>query len=169
MKRITLVFGVVVVMAAMMVALAAPAMAKQGGNNNGGNSGSSFKSSGSSFNSNSGGVTHFSGGGGDFGGSSWSSGSSWSWDDDGFSNLDVEQEAVSGDIDLEADISLSGDNSNQSAPVVQFANTGNNQDALVFDQFDSEVEDFEFEGGFISFDPEFEFAADQEVEQSSAA
>ncbi len=149
MRRIRSVFAVAATAAALLAMTAAPAIAQD----RNGNGGISFNSSG-----------------GDFDGSFRSSGSSWSWDDDGFfSDLDIEQEAVSGDIDLDTDISLSGDNSNQSAPVVQFANTGNNQNALVFDQFGSEVEDFEFEGGFISFDPEFEFDSDQEVEQSSAA
>jgi hypothetical protein len=88
--------------------------------------------------------------------------------DDGAIVSEFDQEAVSGDVDLNAEISLVGDNSNQAAPVLQFANTGNNQDALGVVQFDSEADDFEFEGGSITFEPEFEFDSDQTIRQTAA-
>jgi hypothetical protein len=83
---------------------------------------------------------------------------------------DVEQEAESGDFEAETDISLSGDNSNQCAPVVQFGNTGNNQNAFTLNQYFSAVEDIEFEDvGQITFEPEFENECEQTVQQAAAA
>jgi hypothetical protein len=82
---------------------------------------------------------------------------------------EVEQEAESGDLEFEADISLSGDNSNQCAPVVQFGNTGNVQNAQTLTQYFSFAEDIDVEGGFISFEPEFENSCEQAVQQAAAA
>ncbi len=82
---------------------------------------------------------------------------------------ELEQEAESGDFEAETEISLSGDNSNQCAPVLQFGNTGNNQNAQSLTQYFSAVEDVGIEGGFLSFAPEFENACEQSVEQAAAA
>jgi hypothetical protein len=82
---------------------------------------------------------------------------------------ELDQEAESGDFEAETEISLSGDNSNQCAPVLQFGNTGNNQNAQTLTQYFSEAEDFEVEGGAISFAPEFENACEQAVQQAAAA
>jgi hypothetical protein len=82
---------------------------------------------------------------------------------------EVEQEAESGDLEFETEISLSGDNSNQCAPVLQFGNTGNVQNAQSFTQYFSALEDVELEGGFISFAPEFENSCEQAVQQAAAA
>ena len=82
---------------------------------------------------------------------------------------ELEQEAESGDFEAETEISLEGDNSNQCAPVVQFGNTGNNQNAQSLTQYNSEIEDVALEGGFIAFEPEFENACEQAVQQAAAA
>src|SRR5919205_3879193 len=77
---------------------------------------------------------------------------------------DLEQEAESGDFEAETEISLSGDNSNQCAPVQQFGNTGNNQNATTLTQYFSFIEDFEVEdAGTITFEPEFENSCEQSV------
>jgi hypothetical protein len=87
-----------------------------------------------------------------------------------FFENDLEQEAESGDFEAETEISLSGDNSNQCAPVVQFGNTGNNQNAVTLNQYFSAIEDIEVEdAGQISFAPEFENACEQAVQQAAAA
>ncbi len=86
-----------------------------------------------------------------------------------FFENDLEQEAESGDFEAETEISLSGDNSNQCAPVLQFGNTGNNQNAQGLVQYRSQAEDVEFEGGSIVFAPEFENSCEQSVEQAAAA
>jgi hypothetical protein len=82
---------------------------------------------------------------------------------------EIEQEAESGDFEAATEISLSGDNSNQCAPVLQFGNTGNNQNAQSLTQYFSFAEDFDIEGGFISFAPEFENSCEQAVQQAAAA
>ena len=82
---------------------------------------------------------------------------------------ELEQAAESGDFEAETEISLSGDNSNQCAPVLQFGNTGNNQNAQTLTQDFSFAEDFDVEGGFIAFEPEFENECVQSVEQATAA
>ncbi len=82
---------------------------------------------------------------------------------------ELEQEAESGDLGLGTGISLEGDNSNQCAPVLQFGNTGNNQNAQTLTQYNSAIEDVGIEGGFIAFEPEFENACEQAVQQAAAA
>ena len=82
---------------------------------------------------------------------------------------ELAQEAESGDFEIETEIALSGDNSNQCAPVLQFGNTGNNQNAQTLTQYFSAVEDVGIEGGAISFGPEFENACEQAVQQAAAA
>ena len=82
---------------------------------------------------------------------------------------ELEQEAESGDLGLGTGISLEGDNSSQCAPVLQFGNTGNNQNAQTLVQYNSAAEDIGIEGGFISQGPEFENACEQKVQQAAAA
>ncbi len=109
--------------------------------------------------------------------------------DDDDDDEEIDQEAESGDIEIETDISLSGDNSNQCVAVLQFGNTGNNQNAQgfgspFFDDFDGDrfrdffdfdgdrfrdFEDFEAEGGFIAFEPEFENECEQTIQQAAVA
>ncbi len=81
---------------------------------------------------------------------------------------ELEQEAESGDLGLGAGISLEGDNSNQCAPVMQFGNTGNNQNAQSVAQYNS-AGGLGLGGGFIGFEPEFENACEQAVQQAAAA
>ncbi len=82
---------------------------------------------------------------------------------------ELAQEAESGDFEAETEIALSGDNSSQCAPVVQFGNTGNNQNAQTLTQYASTVEDVGIEGGALTFAPEFENACEQAVQQAAAA
>ena len=91
-------------------------------------------------------------------------------DDDGEVSLglgDVENE--SGDIELENEFSVGGNNNNACFGQQQFANSGNftNQQGAL--QFDSDVDDLEFGGGEFGFGPENETACEQDVEQASAA
>ena len=81
---------------------------------------------------------------------------------------ELEQEAESGDLGLGTGISLEGDNSNQCAPVMQFGNTGNNQNAQAITQYNS-AGGLGLGGGFIAFEPEFENECAQSVEQAAAA
>ncbi len=82
---------------------------------------------------------------------------------------ELDQEAESGDFEIETEIALSGDNSSQCAPVLQFGNTGNNQNAQTLTQYFSAAEDIGIEGGSITFEPEFENACEQAVQQAAAA
>ncbi len=81
---------------------------------------------------------------------------------------DLEQEAESGDLGIGFSASLSGDNSNQCAPALQFGNTGNNQNAVTLTQYFS-AGGFGLGGGTITLAPEFENACEQSVEQAAAA
>jgi len=90
--------------------------------------------------------------------------------DDGISQ-DFDQEANSGDVDQSFEVSSDGDNSNQSVGIQGVTNTGNAQSQFGFTQFDSEIDDFEFEDGGADIDvsPEFDLASDQSVDQAAAA
>jgi hypothetical protein len=90
--------------------------------------------------------------------------------DDGISQ-DFDQEADSGDVDQSFDVSSDGDNSNQSVGTQGVTNTGNAQSQFGFTQFDSEIDDFEFEDGGADIDvsPEFDLESDQSVDQAAAA
>ena len=82
---------------------------------------------------------------------------------------DIDQESESGDIDLSVDVSSEGDFAQQSVAPLQFANTGNFQNAQGFTQFDSTADDIDFDGGSFEFDADFSFDSNQSVRQSSAA
>lgn len=82
---------------------------------------------------------------------------------------EVEQEAESGDVSMSAEVASSGDSSNQCAPVLQAANTGNVQNAQIINQYASQAEDIEVEGGSISISPELVARCQQEVQQAAAA
>ncbi|CAA9439067.1 MAG: hypothetical protein AVDCRST_MAG78-2282 [uncultured Rubrobacteraceae bacterium] len=90
--------------------------------------------------------------------------------DDGISQ-DSDQEADSGDVDQSFEVSGDGDNSNQSVGIQGVTNTGNAQSQFGFTQFDSEIDDFEFEDGGADIDvsPEFDLESDQSVDQAAAA
>ena len=82
---------------------------------------------------------------------------------------EIEQEAESGDVGIETSVTGSGDNANQCAPLLQGANTGNNQNGQGVVQYDSEAEDIELEGGSIAVSPELAAECNQRIQQSAAA
>jgi hypothetical protein len=81
----------------------------------------------------------------------------------------IGQEAESGDLSIQGSVTQSGDNSNQCAPVMQFGNTGNLQNAQGFLQYNSTADDVEFSGGSFEFSPSMGVQCDQAVQQSAAA
>ncbi len=144
MRRTKTVLGVIAVMAAMLVTFAAPAMADDDWD--------------------------------------WNDDDSW-WDNnwwndhDGddfdrfFFGGDVEQDAESGDVDQDFDVSKTGDNSNQTAGIQGVANTGNAQNQIGITQFGSDADDFEFDdvGSSIEVSPTNVTSSDQEVNQAASA
>src|SRR5919199_4163980 len=68
-------------------------------------------------------------------------------DNDGFFDNGVANESETGDVNLSFGVSQTGNNSNQCVTPLQFANTGSNQNAQGFLQFDSFADDLEGEGG----------------------
>lgn len=90
--------------------------------------------------------------------------------DDGISQ-EFDQETDSGDVDQSFEVSSDGDNSNQSVGIQGVTNTGNAQSQFGFTQFDSEIDDFEFEDGGADIDvsPEFDLESDQSVDQAATA
>jgi hypothetical protein len=106
----------------------------------------------------------------------WDDGWNDGWWNDGFDldgglNQDVEQEAESGDIDQDFDISGSGDNANQTASTQGVTNTGNTQNAIDVIQVGGDVDDFEFDdvGSSIEVSPSSTTDSDQRVNQSASA
>jgi hypothetical protein len=116
-------------------------------------------------------------------------------DNNGLDNsFDIEQETgETGDVDLNSEIVNTGNNSNQCAAPLQFGNTGNlqnaqgflqtgstsnndNNDNNLFDNnlFDNNdggnfVDDVDFEGASMTFEPEQNVECNQQVQQSAAA
>ena len=90
--------------------------------------------------------------------------------DDGISQ-DFDQEADSGDADQSFEVSSDGDNSNQSVGTQGVTNTGNVRSQFGFTEFDSEIDDFEFDDGGADIDvsPEFDLESDQFVDQAATA
>ena len=84
-------------------------------------------------------------------------------------NLSTEQEAESGDVQLGFSVSNEGDYSSQCAPVVQAANTGNFNNAPIFNQYASEAGDFEPGGISFEISPELAVQCEQEIQQAAAA
>jgi hypothetical protein len=98
------------------------------------------------------------------------------WWDDGFDvdgglNQEVEQEAESGDIDQDFDISDSSDNANQTASTQGVANTGNTQNAIDVIQVGGDADDFEFDdvGSSITLSPSSTTESVQRVDQAASA
>jgi hypothetical protein len=87
----------------------------------------------------------------------------------GVINSEVEQEAESGDVALGFSVSNEGDYSSQCAPVVQAANTGNFNNAPIFNQYASEAGDFEPGGISFEVSPELAVQCEQEIQQAAAA
>jgi hypothetical protein len=106
----------------------------------------------------------------------WDDGWNDGWWNDGFDfdgglNQDVEQEAESGDIDQDFDISGSGDNANQTASTQGVANTGNTQNAIDVIQVGGDADDFEFDdvGSSIELSPSSTTDSVNRVDQAASA
>jgi hypothetical protein len=84
---------------------------------------------------------------------------------------DVEQEAESGDIDQDFDVTGSGDNSNQTVSTQGVANTGNAQNVIDVVQVGGDADDFEFDdvGSSITVSPSSTTDSVQRIGQSASA
>jgi len=93
------------------------------------------------------------------------------FDFDGELDLDVEQEAESGDVDQTFEVTGSGDNSSQCVGTQGVANTGNAQNVVGITQVDGDAEDFEFDevDSSIEVSPESSTTCDQQVNQAASA
>jgi len=74
-----------------------------------------------------------------------------------------------GDVNLNTEVTGSGNNSNQCVAPLQFGNTGNLQNAQGFLQYASQADDIQFEGSSMEFTPEQNVECNQAVQQSAAA
>ena len=92
------------------------------------------------------------------------------FDDFGDVSQDIEQEAESGDVDQDFDVSSTGDNSNQTVSTQGVANTGNAQNAIGVSDFGNGG-DFEFDevGSSIEVSPTNMTSSDQQVNQAATA
>ena len=81
----------------------------------------------------------------------------------------TEQETESEDVELTYTIENSGDYARQCVPALQFGNTGNFNNAPVFQQYASEADDFEPGGIVFSVAPEMAVDCSSTIQQSSAA
>jgi hypothetical protein len=83
----------------------------------------------------------------------------------------TEQEAESGEMEHTFEVSSSGDNSNQSAPIQGVSNTGNAQNVIDISQSGSKADDFGFEevGSTVEVSPTLESTSHQEVDQAASA
>jgi hypothetical protein len=84
---------------------------------------------------------------------------------------DVEQEAESGDIDQDFEVTGSGDNSNQTVSTQGVANTGNAQNVIDVTQVGGDADDFEFDdvGSSITVSPSSTTDSVQRIGQSASA
>ena len=82
-----------------------------------------------------------------------------------FSQEDVE----SGGVEPTVEITNSGNNANLCPTVLQSANSGNVQNQQGVVQYETEVDDIEFEGSTITFEVAAEGACTQTIEQAAAA
>ena len=84
---------------------------------------------------------------------------------------DVEQEAESGDIDQDFDVTGTGDNSNQTVSTQGVANTGNAQNVIDVVQVGGDADDLEFDdvGSSITVSPSSTTNSVQQVNQSASA
>ena len=98
-------------------------------------------------------------------------------DDNGFVDFadgidqDVEQEAESGDIDQDFDVTGTGDNSNQTVSTQGVANTGNAQNVIDVVQVGGDADDFEFDdvGSSITVSPSSTTDSVQRIGQAASA
>ena len=83
----------------------------------------------------------------------------------------TEQQGESEDINQDFSVTSEGDNSNQCANVQGVANTGNSQNVISIEQYQGQVDDFEFEevGSDITVSPESSAECNQRVNQAAAA
>jgi hypothetical protein len=84
---------------------------------------------------------------------------------------DVEQEAESGDIDQDFDVTGTGDNSNQTASTQGVANTGNAQNVIDVVQVGGDADDLEFDdvGSSITVSPSSTTDSVQRIGQAASA
>jgi hypothetical protein len=84
---------------------------------------------------------------------------------------DVEQEAESGDIDQDFEVTGTGDNSNQTVSTQGVANTGNAQNVIDVVQVGGDADDFEFDdvGSSITLSPSSTTESVQRVGQAASA
>ena len=82
---------------------------------------------------------------------------------------EVANEDETGNVDLSFSAQSTGNSSNQCVTPLQFGNTGSNQNAQGFLQYNSTAGDLEAEGSEFSFAPALSAPCDQAVQQSSAA
>ena len=82
-----------------------------------------------------------------------------------------EQEADSGDVNTDLNVTGGGDNSSQCANVQGTGNTGNSQSQLNLIQYGSTADDFEFEevGSDLSVSPVNTTSCEQQVNQAASA
>ncbi len=83
----------------------------------------------------------------------------------GFEEEDVE----SGDVEPVVEISNAGNNANICPTVLQSANSGNVQNEQGVVQYETGVDDIEFEGSTITFEVAAEGECVQTIEQAAAA
>ena len=84
---------------------------------------------------------------------------------------DTEQEGEGGELGQSGKVSQTGDNSNQCVALQPVGNTGNVQNIITIEQYQSYVEEFEFDdvGGSIEIAPEQIVECDQAVNQAATA
>jgi ABC-type sugar transport system substrate-binding protein len=82
---------------------------------------------------------------------------------------EIGNENESGDVSATFSVQSTGNNSNQCVTPLQFGNTGSNQNAQGFLQYNSTADDLEAEGGTFEFAPVLNASCNQAVQQSSAA
>ncbi len=83
--------------------------------------------------------------------------------------LSNEQDAQSGDVQLNNRVTNEGDYAMQCTPALQFGQTGNLNNAPTFLQYASESDDFEPGGIEFAIEPTVSTDCEQSVQQSSAA
>ncbi len=84
-------------------------------------------------------------------------------------DLSSDQEAQSGDVQLNNRVTNTGDYAMQCTPALQFGQTGNLNNAPAFLQYASEADDFQPGGIDFTIEPTVDTSCDQSVQQSSAA
>jgi hypothetical protein len=78
-------------------------------------------------------------------------------------------EDETGNVDLSFSAQSTGNSSNQCVTPLQFGNTGSNQNAQGFLQYNSTADDLSGDGSTFTFAPELTAPCTQQVQQSSAA